>query len=158
MSGQNENTYDRRSGPRDRTLRVGDRERDAVAEILRAQHVEGRLDAVEFNERLERCLAAKTFRELDELVADFPSQAGADGRGATAWRRPWRHPIPLPLALIPLVVVAAIVLSGGHLLWLVFPLLFFGLRPVLWRSWSRGYGPGWRRCGPRSPVRGETRV
>jgi hypothetical protein len=37
-------------------------------------HVAGRLDSREFQERLERCLEAKTYAELDELVADFPGE------------------------------------------------------------------------------------
>ena len=58
MPAENENAYDRR-GPRDRSLRVGDREREAVAAILRRHHVEGREPAVEalhlfFDQRTRR--------------------------------------------------------------------------------------------------------
>jgi hypothetical protein len=104
MATENANAYDRRTEPRDRTLRVGDREREAVGEILRRQHVEGRLDAVEFNERLERCLAAKTYRELDELIADFPGQERQQPRGRRTWT--WSPLPPLPLLLIPLALLA----------------------------------------------------
>ena len=65
--------YSRRSGPRDRQLRVGDAEREAVADILRREHLAGRLDNDEFDERVARCLAAKTYAELDELIGDFPA-------------------------------------------------------------------------------------
>jgi hypothetical protein len=156
MPAENENAYDRRRGPRDRSLRVGDREREAVAAILRRQHVEGRLDAVEFQERLDRCLAAKTYGDLDRLIADFPGQEEGQGRGgrASAWPR-W--PVAsLPLALIPLALVAAIVLSGGHAFWLVFPLFFFVVRPLLWRSVWRRTGYGFRGCAARSSTRIET--
>jgi Domain of unknown function (DUF1707) len=157
MPAENEQGYDRRRGPRDRTLRVGDREREAVAAILRQQHVEGRLDTVEFQERLERCLAAKTYRELDQLTADFPSQETEQGRGARARAWPSWPLAPLPLAVIPLAVIAAIVLSGGHLFWLVFPVFFFLVaRPLLWRSIGRHRGYGFRGCGPRSSTRTET--
>jgi hypothetical protein len=159
MPAENENVYDRRRGPRDRSLRVGDREREAVAAILRRQHVEGRLDAVEFQERLDRCLAAKTYGELDRLIADLPGQEEGQGRGewASAWPR-W--PIaPLPLALIPLAaLIAAIVLSGGHLFWLAFPLFFLLVRPLLWRSMGRRSHYGFRGCAARSSTRVETRV
>src|SRR5205823_1043771 len=130
--------YDRRSGPRNRRLRAGDREREAVGEILRQEHVNGRLDSTEFQERLERCLSAKTYAELDELVADFPNAEAEQDRAGRAWRpRPW------PFALVPLAVIAAIVLSHGHVLWLAFPLLFFFVvRPLVWRSWGRGYRRG----------------
>ena len=120
-------TYDRH-GPRERHLRVGDTEREAVAGILRAQYVAGRLDSDEFEQRLERCLGAKTYADLDTLLTDFPGLEPAVSRPRrfTMWRL-W------PVPLLPLAVVAAIVLSGGHALFLAIPLLFFFvLRPLLW--------------------------
>jgi hypothetical protein len=154
MPETNDTRYSRRSGPRDRQLRVGDSERETVGEILRQQHLDGRLDADEFQERLERCLTARTYAELDELVADFPSpEAERDRVGRTwAWRR-W------PFAFLPLALIAAIAVSGGHLLWLAFPLFFFFvLRPLLWRSWGDGYGHGISGCGPRHVPRTGTRA
>jgi hypothetical protein len=149
MPTEQKSGYDPRRGPRDRALRVGDRERDAVAEILRQHHVEGRLDADEFQERLERCLAAKSYRDLDRLTDDLPSHETAQGRPGRGRTLPFWRVVPLPLAvLIPLAVVAAIVLSGGHLVWLAFPLLFFALRPLVWRSWACGPRT-WTRTGPR---------
>jgi DUF1707 SHOCT-like domain len=120
--------------PRDRDLRAADSDRETVAGVLRREHLAGRLDSDEFQERLERCLAAKTFAQLDDLIADFPNEQPAAVRG-----RLWRWP---PLALVPL-LIAAIVLSGGRLLWLAFPLVFlFVVRPLLGRR------SGWRlgRC------------
>jgi hypothetical protein len=154
MPEANDDRYDRRRGPRDRHLRVGDREREAVAEILRQQHVEGRLDSDEFQERLERCLAAKTYAELDELIADFPGVEAEHGRVRGPLGRPsWPFAV-LPLALL----IAAIVLSGGHLVWLAFPLFFFFVvRPLLWRSRGRGYGGGWA-CPARHGTRTVTRA
>lgn len=153
MPATNDKRYDRRSGPRDRRLRVGDSEREAVGDILREAHVDGRLDSDEFQERLERCLSAKTYAELDELVADFPTAETEQRRNARAWA--WR---PWPFAFLPLALIAAIVLSGGHLFWLAFPLFFlFVVRPFLWRSWGRGYGRG--ICmGGRYTTRTDTRA
>ena len=153
MPATNDNLYDRRNGPRDRRLRVGDSEREAVSEILRRRHVEGRLDVDEFQERLERCLAAKTYAELDELVADFPGPEAGQRRSESvrAWRR-W------PFALLPLALIAAIAFSGGHLIWLAFPVFFlFVVRPLLWRSWRPGYARGVWACGNRYTTRTETR-
>ncbi|MGN6377475.1 MAG: DUF1707 domain-containing protein [Gaiellales bacterium] len=133
-------TYDRRR-PRDRTLRVGDEERDAVAELLREHHVAGRLQGEEFQDRLDRCISARTHADLDDLMADLPGAAGPARRE----RRPWT---PWPLALVPLAVIAAIVLSGGRAAWLAVPLvLFFVVRPLVWRGVTgrRGFG-GWG-CG-----------
>lgn len=136
MPADPQKQYNRHTGPRDRKLRVGDQERDAVAEILRREHVNGRLDVSEFQERLDRCLTAKTYADLDALVADLPGAEPPSSR-----RAPARRPRPWPFALLPLVVILAIAASGGRVLWLAFPLLcFFVLRTFVWRSWGRGYG------------------
>jgi hypothetical protein len=146
MSDTNSAGHTRLSGPRDRRLRVGDSEREAVAHVLREHHLQGRLASDEFQERLERCLVAKTYAELDALVEDFPT-GDEPGRHARAWA--WR---PWPFALVPLVLIA-IAVSGGHLVWLAFPLVFFFvIRPLLWRASFRRAGL-WA-CGPRSTTTG----
>ena len=125
--------------PRARGLRVSDAEREAVTALLRREHLAGRLDSVEFDERLARCLAAKSYADLDELLADLPIDSRTARRSSrfSAW----------PLALLPMVVIAAGVLSHGHLFWLAFPLFFFFvLRPLVWgrRGYRRrAYGGGW---------------
>jgi len=142
--------YDAGDGPRDRSLRVGDKERDAVSEILRQRHLEGRLEADEFQTRLDRCMAAKTYAELDELIADFPREASERRRSEESWRwRPW----PVPPLFLPLVLIGAI-LVGGHLAWLAVPLIiFFVVRPLAWRGWGGGYARGSWACGPRRTTR-----
>jgi DUF1707 SHOCT-like domain len=137
-------------GPRDRSLRVGDKEREAVGEILRQGHLEGRLDTDEFQARLERCLAAKTYAELDELIADIPREEAERRRAAQSWRwRPW----PLAFLFLPLALIAAIA-DGGHFVWLAVPLFFFFVvRPLVWRAWGGGYGRGSWVCGPRGTRR-----
>jgi hypothetical protein len=142
MSDSDTSGYTRRSGPHDRGLRVGDSEREAVADVLREQHLQGRLASDEFQERLERCLAAKTYAELDALVGDFPTveEPGRRERGRQRWA--W------PFALVPLVVIA-VAASGGRLFWLAFPLVFFFVvRPLLWRS-RNARERGLSACGPR---------
>jgi Domain of unknown function (DUF1707) len=118
-------------------LRAGDRDRDGVADILREQHLAGRLDADEFQERLDRCYAAKTFDQLDELVADLPRP-----EPARRTQRAWRLPV-LPLVAL---LIAAVVVSHGLLLWLAIPLFFFVGRPLMWRTGSRRGGWGWSGC------------
>lgn len=125
---------------RDRSLRVGDTDREQVAEILRDQHVAGRIDTEELQERLDQCYAAKTYGELDAVVADLPVHADPR-RPSRSWS--WRV-----LALVPL-VLAAVALSGGRLLWLAFPLFFFVARPLIWRSAYGRPGFGLIGCGPR---------
>ena len=45
-------------------MRASDADRERTLELLRAHHLEGRLDASEFQERLERSLRATTLGEL----------------------------------------------------------------------------------------------
>src|SRR5262249_33155658 len=115
---------------------------------------EGRLDIDEFQGRLERCLAAKTYAELDNLIADLPPDGTERRRDAPPWTwRPW----PLAFPFLPLALIAAIVL-GLHAAWFALPLfllLFFLVRPVLSPSWGGGYGRRAWGCGPRSTTRGE---
>jgi hypothetical protein len=57
----------------DPRIRASDDDRDRTATLLREHHAAGRLDAEEFNERLDQTFAAKTVGELDELLSDLPS-------------------------------------------------------------------------------------
>ena len=60
-------------GPRDRAAqRAGDADRDAVAQMLRLAAGEGRIDLSELEERLGLAYGARTYGELDVLVADLP--------------------------------------------------------------------------------------
>lgn len=125
-----------RFGPYDRDLRAADSDRESVADILRDQHVAGRLDNDEFQERIDLCYAAKTYADLDAVVADLPSEEPQVSRPAGIWRRP-------VFAFLPL-LIAAVALSHGRLLWLAFPLVFlFVVRPMLWRA-----GGGRLGCAP----------
>jgi hypothetical protein len=149
MSG--EGNYSRRSGPRDRQLRVGDAEREAVADILRREHLAGRLDNDEFDERVARCLAAKTYAELDELIGDLAADEREARQVMGRWEwRPW----PLPPVFLPL-LVAAIVLSHGRAAWLVVPVfVWFVVRPLFWRGFgwrAFGWRTNSRRCWPYGP-------
>src|SRR4051812_49652016 len=96
---------DRNRGPRDRNLRAGDSDREAFATILREQHLDGRLDSDEFQERLDACMAAKTYADLDRLVADLPS--GEPVRARPAGRRA-RRPRPWPFPLLLLALIAGV--------------------------------------------------
>jgi Domain of unknown function (DUF1707) len=126
-------THQPRHELRDPGLRAGDRDRDAIADILREQHVAGRLETEEFQVRLDGCYDAKTYGELDELVADLPGE-----EPPRTMRRAPRWPA---VALLPL-LIAAIALSHGHLLWLAIPLFFVFGRPLLWHPGSRRLGSG----------------
>jgi len=53
-------------------VRAGDAERDESAARLAAALEEGRLELVEYEQRLEQAMRAKTIGELEQLVADLP--------------------------------------------------------------------------------------
>ena len=57
----------------DPRIRASDQDRDRTATLLREHHAAGRLDAEEFNERLDKVFEAKTIGDLDELTADLPA-------------------------------------------------------------------------------------
>jgi len=102
-------TSDAFGGPRDRSVRAGDKERDAIGEILRKRHVEGRLDYDELQARLERAMAARTYAELDELIADLPD--AAERRRAEQVSRLGPRLLPfrfLPIAFLALPLVAPV--------------------------------------------------
>ena len=67
-------------------MRAGDADREAVAERLRAALSEGRLDLHEYDERLQRAYAAKTYADLDGLLDDLPGTVPAARPGSP--RRP----------------------------------------------------------------------
>jgi Domain of unknown function (DUF1707) len=87
--------------------RASDADREETAERLRNAALEGRLHGEEFEDRLGAALAARTYGELDPLIADLPGWRLArlrDGRARV-------------LALMMLVVTA----------------LLAGVAVVLWR-------------------------
>lgn len=63
--------------------RAADADRQAVADRLRVALDEGRLDFHEYDGRLRDAYTAKTYGELDRLVADLPSTVPAE-RAAVA--------------------------------------------------------------------------
>jgi hypothetical protein len=96
-------------GPGD-SIRASDADRERTADALRKHHAAGRLDDDEFQDRLDRCLAAKTLAELSDLVRDLPGER-VSGRSA-AWRARRFGP---PFPFIALCLIAALLFSGaGH--------------------------------------------
>ena len=88
-------------------LRAADADRAAVAEVLGAHMSAGRLTVAEFDDRLSRAYAARTYGELDQLTADLPAVepapapapavqpapagCGAPGWGMHSWAGNWGH-------------------------------------------------------------------
>jgi hypothetical protein len=142
QTNHNDDTTGRERGGYGRRMRASDADRAATAERLRQHYTEGRLDAQEYDERIDRCYAAKTVGELDELFMDLPRSAPREpeqGRHYRDYLPPWRF------AAIAAVIVTLIVVScatGAHLFWLAWPLFFIFLFGPFgrWRRMSCG-GP-----------------
>jgi hypothetical protein len=101
------------------TLRIGDADRERVAERLRKAAGEGRLAADELEERLEAAFAARTEAELAPLVADLPAEQR---------RRPRRRRSDLrPFVATSILLVAIWALTGAGYFWPVWPILGWGV-------------------------------
>ena len=82
----------------DPQMRAADADRDAVAHRLGEHMTAGRLTVAEYEDRVARAYAAKTYGELSELTSDLPSSrpstpsprpAAAGACGPAAWGGPW---------------------------------------------------------------------
>ena len=122
----------------DATLRASDDERNAVADKLSRHYAEGRLDEVEFKNRLDTAMSATTRGDLNGLFDDLP-------------RLPSEPPPPPPRhrRILPWVfLVAFVAIAAGatmpfyplyHVPWLLFAIVGF----VLWRQgrWAPPLAP-----------------
>ncbi len=120
-------------------LRASDAERAEVADRLSRHYQDGRLDQVEFNERLDRAMNAKTRADFNGLFADLPDlpdspdQQGKTNPPLSTAVRPRRQApnVLIQFGTIAIVVILAVVLAHSvlhsWLLWLV--LAFFA---VIW--------------------------
>ena len=125
---------------RDPNLRASDADREATADRLRQHHTDGRIDQDEFQERLDRCFAAKTVGELTALMRDLPadpSRRGVSARPSFGLLGCLRAiPIvPIILAIIAIHLIVG-VLSG---LWILIPLFFLARFTIFrhgFRAWS----------------------
>ena len=111
----------------DRDLRASDADRERVADVLRDNAGEGRLDPDELEQRLEVAYSAKTLGDLDGVTSDLP----ASRRSYERARAPHWHPIVLLLA----VVLAVSVIAGHPAVWIAFPLFFWVWRPLMRPRW-----------------------
>lgn len=148
-------------------LRASDEDRDRVVEQLRKAASEGRIAAEELEQRVHAALIARTYGELDALVADLPGPRTRQRRpsAATPVRRTtgqWavtavRHNPALLLFAIPVVAVTAAMVIAATVMWtvLMIVVLVIGGRrhvgPPPWlgghhramRNWHGRPGGGW---------------
>jgi len=118
----------RETQPYDAGLRASDDERNAVADKLLRHYAEGRLDEVEFKNRLDIAMSATTRGDLHGLFGDLPPLPS-----------PPPAPLPRHRRILPFVfLVAFLAIAAGatlpfypmyHVPWLLFAIVGF----VLWR-------------------------
>ena len=131
-------------------MRASDADRDAVVSDLSEHFQAGRLTAGELDERTGRALAARTWGELGELVADLPAARPAPRAQAAAFasargRPPSGRVAPPSIAALAGIGIAAVVLvnvahGGWGLIWLLLPVLLIARRLTCYPGASR-------RCG-----------
>jgi hypothetical protein len=116
-------------------MRAADTDRVAVAQRLQQAVDEGRLDIIDFDDRLQRAYAAKTYGELDRLVADLPAPASR-----TALVKPvdkavsrrqemsgeWRSWAGTSLVLITIWGISSVASGGLLFFWPMFPVGIWG--------------------------------
>src|SRR5262245_5378038 len=122
-------------------IRASDAEREKTVAQLNQHHVDGRLDAEEFSDRVEAALAARTRGELDALLTDLPApverapveQAPVAAGGGPGWR-------PSRPAIVAMTLLGIALLVGMIANWVrgpgppffffpffpLFPLIFWG--------------------------------
>jgi hypothetical protein len=143
-------------------MRAGDADRQAVADRLKAALDEGRLDLNEYDERLQKTYAAKTYADLDGLLDDLPGTVPPQRSQVAAYSPPPHPaipPAPEPIerpqnalgwvgpyggvVAVCILIWAISSISSGHLtyfwpVWTLIPLVL----GVFGRAASSGGGPG----------------
>lgn len=133
------------------TMRIGDAERNEMSELLSKHYSDGRLDAAEFQERLDKAMSAKTKGDLDGLLTDLPNLK-PPVQSTPPPPRPARHrPRVLRVVLFVFIVLWMLSLLRGVFWfgWLGFhffpwPLIVIGAL-FLWSRERRHRGYRYRR-------------
>lgn len=129
-------------------MRASDADRDAVLAGLSVHFQAGRLTAGELDERTGQALAARTWGELGELVADLPAarpalrvpaatSSGAEGRPPSGRVAP-----PSIAALVGIGIAAVVLVNVAHggwgFIWLLLPALLIARRLICHPGASNG--------------------
>jgi Domain of unknown function (DUF1707) len=117
-------------------LRIGDRERRATDAHLQQAHADGVLTLVEYDERAALCWAARTQKELDELVRDLPPyRPGPDEQSTAVVAVPESGPSKslgqrLGGALVGVAALGALLFIGSNVLTAADGAAVFGKRQI----------------------------
>ncbi|WP_459710511.1 DUF1707 SHOCT-like domain-containing protein [Actinophytocola sp. KF-1] len=79
-------------------MRAGDSDRQAVADKLKQALDEGRLDLAEYDDRLQRAYAAKTYGDLKGLLDDLPGTTLPERAATTEPVAATATPVPQPVS------------------------------------------------------------
>jgi len=109
-------------------VRIGDAERNQISEQLSKHYSDGRLDASEFQERLDKAMSAKTRADLSGLLADLPSLRTPE-EVAAAQQPPRRRPRGLRAARFPVPVFWALSIAAA------------AFRGIFWFGWFGWHVP-----------------
>lgn len=148
------------------SLRASDADRERVAERLKQASTEGRILAHELEDRLGAAFHARTYGDLDAVVADLPGarmarRSRSRSREFVA-EQPLAAAVLLVVVAISVLVMAAVVVAGLLAfsgVWMVLAILvlvhrsgraggrppYYGGRPP--HRGERGRGPGTRGHG-----------
>jgi hypothetical protein len=131
-------------------MRASDSDRDAVVSDLSEHFQAGRLTAGEFDERMGRALAARTWGELRDLLADLsatrPAPQAPAARSFSAQPRPLSGRVALPLiaVLAGIGITTGVLVNVSHgswgLIWLLLPVLLIARRLSCSPCTARRYG------------------
>jgi hypothetical protein len=132
------------------TLRASDADREQIADRLRHATAEGRLLAEELEERLEAVFAARTYGDLDAVVADLPgppARRREPVRTGFGGLHPWLQPAPLLAVFFLAPVILSLLLAAAVIIATVFSA--WGLLLIVgWLAFGhtrRHYGAHYRR-------------
>jgi hypothetical protein len=125
-------------------MKASDADREQIAERLRTATAEGRLLAEELEHRLDKTFAARTYGELDVLVADLPGGESVPRRRGSRPTTVQRLRSVPPLALVfaipvlfAVVIAVMVVIASLFTVWAIVAVIgwwLFGYR--------RGAHPG----------------
>ncbi|MFI7598477.1 DUF1707 domain-containing protein [Actinoplanes sp. NPDC049681] len=144
-------------------MRAADADRQAVADQLRVALDEGRLELHEYDERLQRAYAAKTYGELGGLLTDLPAATVPDASPVVTasdreLRRRWLAHVWgswLPVVGTMVAIWAVTCLAAGELtyFWPVWVAVAWGIGPVI--ATTSGLATGEPRRWAEKKVRKE---
>jgi uncharacterized protein DUF1707 len=109
-------------------LRISDTDRAAVAERLRIALDEGRLDIIEYDDRLRSAYAATTYGDLEPITADLPAVTTPAVKEPAAaverrkWLNEWREWLGGAVIMIAIWGTTSLVSGSLHAFWPAIPL------------------------------------